>query len=198
MKKSTRCIALILCLLVLLSACGDPTPATQPPATEHPATQAPPTEPPTETTAQGDTLLLTAAGSEIALIYDGNGTVTAVTALSPVAKNILEDTQPLVGQACTDAVTELVTQLGEAGCLSEDAADAPITISLDPQSETSVPSFAEEIRQQLQTVVAENQWHSTVSMATEPPPSPWMHPPNPLCLAMFLPTPSSNLTAPTC
>lgn len=191
MKKSSRFIALSLCLLVLLSACGDPAPATQPDATEYPATQAPTTEPPTEAAALGGSLRFTAAGSEVTLIYDGNGTVTAVTTLNSEAQNILEDTQSLVGQTCTEAVTELVTQLGEAGYLSENAADTVITISLDSQTETSLPSFAEEIRQQVQSVVTENQWHGAVNMTTEPPAQPTDAPTQPTDLPTEPPLPGN-------
>lgn len=110
--------------------------------------------------AKGGTLYIQ-AHSQIAVTYNANGTVTAITAVTEDAKEIVAQYQDYSGKACADVVTELVAMIGEAGYLS---GDAPISIGFDENSAMPSKDFAETVQQQIQTVVEENQWQSTVTV----------------------------------
>ena len=123
---------------------------------------------PTAPQARGGTLYIT-VNPEIAVTYDADGAVVSVTAVTEDAKDIVDAYRDYVGKECTQVVTELVTKIGEAGYISEDSEDVVISISFEKESGVPDESFVKEMEQQLQTVVADNNWQGTVTVK-EPEP----------------------------
>lgn len=150
MKRSILSVLCVALLLTILCACGNGG-ATEPISTEPPA--------------KGGTLYIK-VNPEIAVSYDADGKVVAVSAVTDDAKEIVDSYQDFVGKECTQVVTELVTKIGEAGYLSADDENVVVTISVEEGAEAPSEAFAEEVSQQVQNVITENHWQGTVMVET--------------------------------
>ena len=149
---------------------------------------------PTAPQSRGGTLYIT-VNPEIAVTYDADGTVISVTAVTEDAKDFVDTYRDYVGKECTQVVTELVTKIGQAGYLSEDSADVVISISFEKESGVPDESFVQEMEQQVQAVVADNDWQGTVTVAEpEPAVQPTVPPPTD---APSGPAPTPSGEAPT-
>lgn len=144
MKGRHICIVITILLLALLAGCA-----------AEPVTNTP--------QPKGGTLYIT-VNPVIAVTYDAEGNVTSITAVTEDAKDIVGSFQNFAGKECAEVVAELVTKIGEEGYLSKDKEDITIAITFEKESGVPKQDFLEDIKQQVQTVVATNQWQGTVTV----------------------------------
>ena len=175
MKKQIVFALIAAMLLTILSGC---------------TTQPEPTAP----QSRGGRVYIT-VNPEIAVTYDADGTVVSVTAVTEDAKAIVDSYQDYAGKECTQVVTELVTKIGEAGYISEDSEDVVISISFEKESGVPDEGFVKEMKQQIQTVVTDNNWQGTVTV--EVPESIAAPTQQPTAAPTEVPKPSETDPAPT-
>lgn len=110
--------------------------------------------------SQGGTLYLNTS-SVISVTYDEKGIVTAISAESENAKEIIENYQDFENKTCSEVLAELVEKIGEAGHLDNEDA---IEITFDENAQLPETSFEENIKQQIQNTLETNEWTGTVTV----------------------------------
>ena len=111
------------------------------------------------TTSEGGKLYLNTS-SVISVTYDAQGKVTAITAESDNAKEIVKNFKDFENKDCADVLVELVEKVGEAGHLEDDS----IKITFDENVSLPEAGFEENIQQQIQDTLTENEWEATVKV----------------------------------
>ncbi len=111
----------------------------------------------------GGTLVLK-VNPEIAVEYDENGKVTAVTGRNEDGKQIVESCQDYIGKECHEVVEDLVGLIHEAGYFVEEVEgeSRKITIEIETGSILPEQDFVDEIVAGVQTYVKNMQLDSPV------------------------------------
>jgi len=144
MKKLLYIIIAILTVATVLIGCNSGTDTTAP-------------------ASKGGTIYIT-VNPVIAVTYDEKGSVVSVTAVSEDAKAIVEEFKDYVGKECAEVVTTLVTKIGDAGYLTE---EAEIIVTFKDNSTLPEENFTEKLTQKIENTVVENNFGGTVTV--EPP-----------------------------
>ena len=152
MKKLISVICCMLALVLCLSACGQSAAAGE---TVLPL-------------AQGGVLVLR-VNPEIAVEYDRDGNVTAVTARNDDALAIISNCSGLIGLPTRDVVTDLVTAIGEAGYFVEEIEGERRQITLEIEPGSSLPSnvFLDDVIAEIRAVVSRNDWSTPLVVEGE-------------------------------
>ena len=154
MKKTVIATALTLALsLACLTGCGSQSAAPADSGTEL---------------ASGGVLVLS-VNPEIAVEYDETGVVTGVTARNDDAMEIIASCEGLIGQQTRDAVSELVTAIGEAGYFVEevDGERRQITLEIEAGSKLPHDAFLDEVVSDVRDCVSTNSWTAPLNVENE-------------------------------
>ena len=121
-----------------------------------------------EKIASAGTLLLK-VNPEIAVAYDENGIVTALTAKNDDAKAILKDNEELVGKETREVVAKLVEAIGEAGYFVEEIEGEArqITIEIEKGSKLPHDKFIEEVVSEVRKSVEKNNWKAPLGIKND-------------------------------
>ena len=115
-------------------------------------------------------VLVVKVNPEIAVKYDENGMVTAVTARNEDAMTIIQNCGQLIGKETRVAVTELVTAIGKAGYFVDeiDGERRQIVIEIEAGSKLPRETFLDEVVSDVRNSVNTNHWEvpTTVENAT--------------------------------
>ena len=151
MKKMISLIACMLALVLMLTACGQAAPA-----------------PEAMSLASGGVLVLS-VNPKIAVEYDENGTVTGIIARNNDAMAIVAGCEGLIGQSARDAVSGLVTAIGEAGFFVEeiDGEGRKITLEIEPGSTLPSGTFLEDVVADIKAAVDKHDWTAPVEVELE-------------------------------
>ena len=146
-RKSILSIALAM-LLVVLVGCGQKETATQ--------------------LADGGVLCLS-VNPEIAVHYDGDGNVTKVEGRNDDGTAIVTDYTGYEGKPTREVVSELITEIGEAGYFVEEVEGArrQITIEIEAGSNLPSPTFLDEIVTDAKANVNSHQWQTPLDVLGE-------------------------------
>ncbi len=111
------------------------------------------------TLADGGTLVLR-VNPEIAVDYDKDGIVTAVSARNDDALAIIASCTGLIGQPARTAVTDLVTAIGDAGYFVEeiDGERRQIVLEIEPGSSLPTGTFLEDVVTDIRNYVSNHDW----------------------------------------
>lgn len=152
MKKLISVICCMLALVLCLSGCGQSAAAGE---TVLPL-------------AQGGVLVLR-VNPEIAVEYDRDGNVTAVTARNDDALAIISNCSGLIGLPTHHVVTDLVTAIGEAGYFVEEIEGERRQITLEIEPGSSLPSnvFLDDVIAEIRAVVSRNDWSTPLVVEGE-------------------------------
>lgn len=109
--------------------------------------------------ASGGVLVLS-VNPEIAVEYDENALVTAVTARNDDAIEIIDVCSGLIGKEARQVVTELVSAIGEAGYFVEEIEGERRQITLEIESGSKLPhdDFLDEVVSDIRDCVNRNDW----------------------------------------
>ncbi len=123
---------------------------------------------PAEQTAQlsdGGVLLLS-VNPEIAVSYDNNGNVTAITARNEDAKAILTKYPDFQGKEARTVVSDLVTLIGEAGYFVEEVEGEGrhITLEIEPGSALPNETFLEDVIAEVKQAVDSHDWSAPIDI----------------------------------
>ena len=128
------------------------------------------TAPVPETTAamEGGVLIIK-VNPEIAVEYDKDGIVTAVTARNNEAIAIINQCEGLIGSKTRDAVSRIVTAIGDAGYFVEDMNSSGRQIVLEIEAGSSMPyeGFMDEVVDDVRTCVGEKHWEAPFDVVNE-------------------------------
>ena len=118
--------------------------------------------------ASGGVLVLK-VNPEIAIEYDENGIVTGVTARNNDAIEIINSCEGLIGQETRDAITALVSAIGEAGYFVEEVEGEYRQIVLEIESGSQIPSdtFIDEVIDAIKNTVKNNDWKVSLDLENE-------------------------------
>lgn len=152
MKKLISMICCVLALTLCLTACGQR-------AASNEGGQS---------LAKGGVLVLS-VNPEIAVEYDENGTVTGVTARNDDALTIINSCTGLIGQPAREAVTDLVTAIGEAGYFVEEIEDErrQITLEIEPGSSLPNDAFLADVIADIRDAVNQHDWSTPLVVEGE-------------------------------
>ena len=97
---------------------------------------------------------------EIAVSYDAEGKVTAVTARNADAQKILENYKDFEGKEAKTVIVELVDLIGNAGYFVEelDGERRQITLEIEPGSSLPSGTFLNDVIADVKEVVNSNDW----------------------------------------
>ena len=118
--------------------------------------------------ASGGVLVLS-VNPEIAVEYDENGLVTGVSARNDDAMDIISSCKGLIGQETREAVTTLVSAIGEAGYFVEEIEGErrQITIEIEAGSKLPHDSFLDEVVSDVCDCVNANNWNVPMDVENE-------------------------------
>ena len=151
MKKFVIAIALALVMsLTCLTGCGGQTATEVPSGTEL---------------ASGGVLVLS-VNPEIAVEYDKAGVVTGVTARNDDALAIIAACEGLIGQQTRDAVSDLVTAIGDAGYFVEEIEGERRQITIEIEAGSALPSddFLDGVIADVKTAVDSHNWQTPLNL----------------------------------
>lgn len=122
----------------------------------------------TDTALSDSGVLYLSANSEFEITYDNNGIVTGVTTHNDDALNILAN-YSFQGKECRQVASELVTAIGKAGYLAEDAEGKNREITIEVKSGSRLPhaAFIDDIVSDVRNCVSTNEWKSPVRVLGE-------------------------------
>ncbi len=149
MLKRKSILSIVLAtLLVVLVGCGQKETATQ--------------------LADGGVLCLS-VNPEIAVHYDGDGNVTKVEGRNDDGTAIVTDYTGYEGKPTREVVSELITEIGEAGYFVEEVEGArrQITIEIEAGSNLPSPTFLDEIVTDAKANVNSHQWQTPLDVLGE-------------------------------
>ena len=151
MKKMISLIACMLALVLMLTACGQAAPA-----------------PEAMSLASGGVLVLS-VNPKIAVEYDEVGKVTGIIARNDDAMKIVAGCTGLIGKSTREAVTGLVTAIGEAGYFVEeiDGEGRKITLEIEPGSSLPNGTFLEDVVSDIKAVVSKHDWTVPLELEVE-------------------------------
>ncbi len=152
MKRRTLWAGILILCAGLMAGCAEKQEETAVPAGNEAAVQ-----------ESGGTLVLK-VNPEIAVEYDENGKVTAVTGRNEDGKQIVEGYQDYIGKECHEVVEDLVGLIHEAGYFVEEVEgeSRKITIEIETGSILPEEDFVDEIVAGVQTYVKDMQLDSPV------------------------------------
>ena len=118
--------------------------------------------------ASGGVLVLS-VNPEIAVEYDENGLVTGVSARNDDAMDIISSCKGLIGKETREAVTDLVSAIGEAGYFVEEIEGErrQITIEIEAGSKLPHDAFLDEVVSDVRDCVNENKWNVPMDVENE-------------------------------
>ena len=118
--------------------------------------------------ASGGVLVLS-VNPEIAVEYDENGLVTGVSARNDDAMDIISNCKGLIGKETREAVTALVSAIGEAGYFVEEIEGErrQITIEIEAGSKLPHDAFLDEVVSDVRDCVNENNWNVPMDVENE-------------------------------
>lgn len=118
--------------------------------------------------ASGGVLVLS-VNPEIAVEYDENGLVTGVSARNDDAMDIISNCKGLIGKETREAVTALVSAIGEAGYFVEEIEGErrQITIEIETGSKLPHDAFLDEVVSDVRDCVNENNWNVPMDVENE-------------------------------
>ena len=118
--------------------------------------------------ASGGVLVLS-VNPEIAVEYDENGFVTGVSARNDDAMDIISSCKGLIGKETREAVTDLVSAIGEAGYFVEEIEGErrQITIEIEAGSKLPHDAFLDEVVSDVRDCVNENNWNVPMDVENE-------------------------------
>ncbi len=118
--------------------------------------------------ASGGVLVLS-VNPEIAVEYDENGLVTGVSARNDDAMDIISSCKGLIGQETREAVTALVSAIGEAGYFVEEIEGErrQITIEIEAGSKLPHDAFLDEVVSDVRDCVNANNWNVPMDVENE-------------------------------
>lgn len=151
MKKMISLIATLLVLVLALTACGQAAPASE-----------------ALSIANGGVLVLS-VNPKIAVEYDASGTVTGIIARNDDAMDIVSQCKGLIGKPTREAVTGLVTAIGEAGYFVEeiDGELRRITLEIEPGSSLPNGTFLDDVVADIKEVVSNHHWTAPLDVELE-------------------------------
>ena len=106
---------------------------------------------------------------EIAVEYDKDGIVTAVTARNNEAIAIINKCEGLIGSKTREAVSKIVTAIGDAGYFVEEVDGQGRQIVLEIETGSSMPydGFMDEVVDDVRTCVGEKHWEAPFDVVNE-------------------------------
>ncbi len=109
--------------------------------------------------ADGGVLVLK-VNPEIAVEYDENGIVTAVTARNNDAMAIVSSCTGLIGKPAAEAVEVLITAIGQAGYFVEEieGRQRQITVEIEAGSILPTQDFLDQVIETIRICVTNNSW----------------------------------------
>ncbi len=118
--------------------------------------------------ASGGVLVLS-VNPEIAVEYDENGLVTGVSARNDDALDIISSCKGLIGQETREAVTTLVSAIGEAGYFVEEIEGERRQITIEIEAGSKVPhdAFLDEVVSDVRDCVNANNWNVPMDVENE-------------------------------
>ena len=118
--------------------------------------------------ASGGVLVLS-VNPEIAVEYDENGLVTGVSARNDDAMDIISNCKGLIGKETREAVTALVSAIGEAGYFVEEIEGErrQITIEIEAGSKLPHDAFLDEVVSDVRDCVNKNNWNVPMDVENE-------------------------------
>ena len=118
--------------------------------------------------ADGGTLLIS-VNPEIAVEYDDKGIVTAVSARNNDAFSIINKCEGLIGTPTREAVSKLVTAIGESGYFVEEATGTARQIVIEIEAGSSIPyeGFMDEVVDDVRACVSTHNWSAPLDVHNE-------------------------------
>ena len=106
---------------------------------------------------------------EIAVEYDKDGIVTAVTARNNEAIAIINKCEGLIGSKTREAVSKIVTAIGDAGYFVEgvDGQGRQIVLEIETGSSMPYDGFMDEVVDDVRTCVGEKHWEAPFDVVNE-------------------------------